>query len=138
MCYETFGYSLSSEVNHYLKYSDSSKKARKMYKNYKSYWCQELADVWVLVSKAVNEFWSFILKLGPRRSAQIHMKMYRNDNILTNHLKNVHDKWGSDFSALYNKPENIESENNIEFDRNIMNLKHGREDRWKILCMRRN
>ncbi len=37
------------------------------------------------------------------------------------------DKWGSEFSTLYNKPENKESHDNIEFYRNIMNLKQIRE-----------
>ncbi len=32
MCYETFCYSLTSEMDQYFKYSDSSKKVRKMYK----------------------------------------------------------------------------------------------------------
>ncbi len=55
------------------------------------------------------------------------MKVYGNDNILTTHLKTVVDKWGSEFSTLYNKPENNESDDNIEFYRNIMNLKQVRE-----------
>ncbi len=41
MCYETFCYSLTSEMDQYLKYSDPSKKVRKMYKNHKPYWSQE-------------------------------------------------------------------------------------------------
>ncbi len=45
MCYETFCYSFTSEMDQYLKYSDSSKKVRKMYKNHKPYWSQELADL---------------------------------------------------------------------------------------------
>ncbi len=39
-------------MDQYLKYSDSSEKVRKMYKTHKPYWYQELADLWVLVSKA--------------------------------------------------------------------------------------
>ncbi len=70
-----------------------------------------------------REFLTFISKLGARRSAQIPMKVYGNDNILTTHLKTVLDKWGSEFSTLYNKPENNENDDNIEFYRNIMNLK---------------
>ncbi len=55
------------------------------------------------------------------------MKVYGNDNILTTHLKTVLDKWGSEFSTLYNKPENNEIDDNIEFYRNVMNLKQVRE-----------
>ncbi len=55
------------------------------------------------------------------------MKVYGSDNILTTHLKTVLNKWGSEFSILYNKPENNESDDNIEFYRNIMNLKQVRE-----------
>ncbi len=43
--------------------------------------------------------------------------------ILTTNLKTVLDKWGSEFSILYNKLENIESDDNIEFYSNIMNRK---------------
>ncbi len=52
MCCKTFCYSLTSEMDPYLKYSDSSEEVRKMYKNHKPYWYEELADLWVLVSKA--------------------------------------------------------------------------------------
>ncbi len=74
-----------------------------------------------------REFWSFISKLGPRRSAQILMKVYGNNNILTTHLKTVLDEWGSECSTLYNKPENNESDDNREFYRNVMNLKQVRK-----------
>ncbi len=74
-----------------------------------------------------ENFGVFFSKLGPRRSAQIRIKVYGNDNILTTHLKTLLDKWGSEFSTLYNKPENNESDDNIEFYRNIMNLKQFRE-----------
>ncbi len=53
--------------------------------------------------------------------------MYGNDNILTTHLKIVHDKWGSEFSTLYYEPEYIESDDNLEFYNNITNLKQVRE-----------
>ena len=43
-------------MDQYLKYSDSSKKVRKMYKNYKPYWNQELTDLWVVVSKAEKAY----------------------------------------------------------------------------------
>ncbi len=56
MCYETYCYSLTSEMDQYLKYSDSSKKVRKMYKNHKPYWSQDLADLSVLVSKAEKDY----------------------------------------------------------------------------------
>ncbi len=56
MWYETFCYSLTREIDQYLKYSDSSKTVRKMYKNHKPYWSQELADLWVLVSKAEKAY----------------------------------------------------------------------------------
>ncbi len=56
MCYETFCYSLTSEMDQYLKYSDSSTNVRKMYKNHKPYWCQELTDLLVLVSKTEKAY----------------------------------------------------------------------------------
>ncbi len=43
------------------------------------------------------------------------MKVYGNDNILTTHLKTVLDKWGSEYSTLDNRPENNESDDNVEF-----------------------
>ncbi len=36
-------------MGQYHKYSDSSTKVRKMYRNHKHYWCWELTDVWVLL-----------------------------------------------------------------------------------------
>ncbi len=48
-----------------------------------------------------RESWSFISKLRPRTSAQISMKVYGNDYILTTHLKTVLYKWGSEFSILF-------------------------------------
>ncbi len=44
----------SSEMDHYLKYSASSRRMRKKFKNYEPYWSEDLNIKWLNMSKSKN------------------------------------------------------------------------------------
>ncbi len=51
-------------------------------------------------------FWDYIKKIGPRKLNQIPMKVYR-DNELVSDPVIVVDTWQKDFSRLYKRPINV-------------------------------
>ncbi len=50
--YIKFSNFLTSEMHHYLKYSDSSTRLRKKYKSYNPYWSEDLNIKWLNISKS--------------------------------------------------------------------------------------
>ncbi len=50
--YTKFCNFLTAKMDHYLKYSDSSARVRKKYKNYKPYWSEDLNIKWLNMSKS--------------------------------------------------------------------------------------
>ena len=69
--YEQFCNRVKDEMNKNLKYTDSSNKTRKIYKNHKPYWNDELHNMWKNMSQA--EKW-FLNCKGPRHRRE-HLRL---------------------------------------------------------------
>ncbi len=54
--YTKFCNFLTIEMDHYLKYSDSSTRVRKKYKNYEPYWSEDLNIKWLNMSKSEKNY----------------------------------------------------------------------------------
>ena len=80
--YNRFCNFLTSEMDHYLKYSDSSSRLRKKFKNYKPYWSEDLSFKWLNMSRSEKQF---IKCKGSRQMKSVLRQNYAND-------RNIFDK----------------------------------------------
>ncbi len=61
--------------------------------------------------------------MGPRKVRQIPMQLYQN-NVHVSDIDVVLNKWRSDFSELYNKPDIINEEFDQDFYNEVLNQKY--------------
>ena len=65
----------------------------------------KLNDIENVCTDNPRAFWEHIKKLGPRKANQIPLKVYQ-ENELVSDLNTVFETWKNDFCQLYNKPAN--------------------------------
>ncbi len=85
----------------------------------------QLLDIEDSCTNNPREFWEHISKLGPRKDKTIPMKVYKENNELTDDIECVLGKWKTDFFNLYNKPDEIDTCS--VFHANVLDSKIKRE-----------
>ena len=119
---------LSQAWREYVKTNESDKKLYKsaqykfnrlLQKTKRDYHAKLYTDIESANTKNPTEFWNFINKIGPSRKqnipdiVEINGELYSDADIVIN-------KWKEDFSNMYNKPECVKNDYDIEFGNKIM------------------
>ena len=71
---------------------------RKIKRNYQKNVVQDIENFSKLNP---TEFWNRIKKLGPRKCNRIPMEVYNEQNIVDRNVRNVLEKWRTDFKSVY-------------------------------------
>ncbi len=93
-------------------------------KTERSYRKNTIIEIENFSSSNPNNFRDSIKKLGPRKTKDIPMEVYDNDNNIVTDLPNVLNKWKSEFETLYNfcpEPGNFDDKFDSECTSNLDN-----------------
>ena len=89
--YSDFCNILTLEMNTYLKYTGASKRSRKLFKNKKPYWNDNLTKLWKEMNKLERQF---IKCKGPRNAKETKRRLfYEARNIFDKELRNTERKY---------------------------------------------